>query len=299
MARLTDGAYTPGSGSLHSGVTGREWSGDLDNITQYGLAFYRTTGGPSGPAIFYLRGGGAASSYTDAKITGNSAAVGVCEVGYSAPPVWDEYTVICPDMREGGGLWNGGTASSGTDEFGGADVEDVLQIYAAFGERYDTGDSQRVLWGDSRGGMMAGLAMARGLAPDVCILRSPLLDVADWDSFSDATRSTILADIPGFAGANTDTFAQLSTEDQQKLIARSVNRKTSLLPTTTKYLVVWGEDDDTIPRSQCETFVRLMRARGATVEMQVVREFGHSIGATVGSEVAFLAIKNFLAKHLT
>jgi acetyl esterase/lipase len=299
MARLTDGTYSPLTGSLHSGVTGREWSGDIDNITQYGLAFYRTTGGPSGPVIVYIRGGGAANSYTDAKVTGNSAAVGVCEVGYSAPPVWDEYTVICPDMREGGGLWNGGTASSGTDEFGGADVEDILQIYTAFAERYATGDSQRVLWGDSRGGMMAGLALARGLTPDVCILRSPLLDVADYDAFDDSTRATIIADIPGFAGASTDKWSELNQSDQRLLKARSVNLKTDLLPTTTKYLVVWGEDDTTIPRSQCETFVARMRERGAVAEFQVIREFAHAIGANTGTELAFQGIKDFLAKHLT
>ncbi len=299
MGILTDAAYTPASGSLHTGVTGRTWTGSIDNITQYGLAFYKTSGGPSGPIITYIRGGGAGSSYTDAKITGNSAAVGICQVGYSAPPTWDEYTVVCPDLREGGGSWNGGTASSGTDEFGGADVEDVIQIYSAALELYDTGDSQRVIWGDSRGGMMAGLAMARGLTPDVCILRSPLLDVADYDAFDDATRATIIADIPGFAGANTDTWSELSSRDQELLKARSVNSKLDQLPTTTKYLVVWGEDDTTIPRNQCETFVAGMRKRGAEVEFQVIREFAHAIGANTGTELAFLACKNFLAKHLT
>lgn len=309
MGILTASPYSPLTGSVHGAgaTTAQEWTGAVDNLTQYGLAFYKTTGGPAGPIILYLRGGGAGSSYIDGRIIGNQESVTICETGYSAPAVWDlsadggpaAFTTVCPDMREGGGLWNLGTASSGTDEFGGADVEDVLQVYTACEELYATGDPQRVLWGDSRGGMMAGLALARGLAPDVCILRSPLLDVADYDAFDDATRAIIIADIPGFAGANTDKWSELNQSDQRLLKARSVNLKTDLLPTTTKYLVVWGEDDTTIPRSQCETFVGRMRERGAEVEFRVIREFGHTIENTPGTELAFLAIRNFLTKHLT
>jgi len=309
MGILTASTYSPAAGAVHgtTNTTAQEWTGDIDNITQYGLAFYTTSGGPAGPLIIMLRGGGAGGSITDNKVIGNQGAVGICETGYSAPVLWDDssaggpstYTVVMPDYREGGGSWNGGTASSGTDEFGGADVEDVIQIYSAALELYDTGDSQRVIWGDSRGGMMAGLAMARGLTPDVCILRSPLLDTADYDAFDDATRATIIADIPGFAGANTDTWSELSSRDQELLKARSVNSKLDQLPTTTKYLVVWGEDDTTIPRNQCETFVAGMRKRGAEVEFQVIREFAHAISPSTGTELAYLACRKFLAKHLT
>ena len=316
MSILATSTYTPLSGSLHAGVTGQEWTGDLDNVTQYGLLFTPTAAGTY-PYILYSRGGtdGANSSLSDAKIQGNAGSItaGHIPFGVCAPAAWDDssltpagpagYVVNCPDLREGGGPWNGGTAGSGVDELGGGDLKDTLQAWAAGAEMTAKANmSKTCMWGDSRGAINMLGAMAKyGLQPDVCVLRSPLLNIYDWDAMSQTAKASVLAPLDelGFTGADTDTRADLDDTSLRMLKERSPNLFLDELPTTTKYCVVWGEDDTTIPREWVLAFVTGMRARGAEVSYFEIPQFGHSIANSDGTNLAYLHIRRYLVKHLS
>lgn len=319
MGILTHSDYnpTPTTGALHSGVTAKVWTGDLDGVTQYGVAAYPTAAGAV-PYLMICRGGtdGSNSSLSKARVEGNAAAspqsngVDICPTGLAAPPSWDDsaaggpsgYVVNLPDLREG----NGGateSAGSGTDELGGADLEDTAQAWWAALELYSSrmNMGKTGMWGESRGAINALGAMAyKGITPTVCVLRAPLLNIYDWDAMTTATRTSVIAPLDelGFGGASTDTRAELSASDVAMLKKRSPNQYLDLLPTTTKYLVVWGEDDTTIPREWCEAFVAGMRARGAVASMAVIREGVHAITDTLASELTFFTIRRFLASEL-
>jgi dipeptidyl aminopeptidase/acylaminoacyl peptidase len=71
------------------------------------------------------------------------------------------YPVIAPQYR-------GSEGGTGTDEMGGADVEDVLQAVRLAAET--PGVKAVFLYGESRGGMMVFQACARALA---CVPRRP------------------------------------------------------------------------------------------------------------------------------
>lgn len=309
MARATDNPYNP-AGGIHVGATGRIWSATLDNIAQHGMAFYPDAAGAV-PFILLCRGGaeGSNSSLGDGRCQGNHVGTPViCTTGHSAMSVWDDsagggptgYVTIIPDLREGNGGATG-AAGAGDDEFGGADVMDTMQAWSIgldlYSSRMDM--SQTVIWGESRGAVNGLAAMANGITPDVCVLRSPLLDIRDWDNMDTATRATVLAPIPGFAGLSTTDEDDLNQADKNLLEARSPMRWVDKLPTTTKYLLVWGEDDTTIPEVWIDRFARKLRERGAFVQVVKVPEFGHSFDSSIGTERAYYSIRRFLAAQFS
>ena len=64
------------------------------------------------------------------------------------------YVVIGSNYREGGG-------SEGRDEFGGADINDVLNLFTVL-EEIENADTERIgMYGGSRGGMMTYLALTK------------------------------------------------------------------------------------------------------------------------------------------
>ncbi len=284
----------------------------IGGYAQTGVLIQPTGSGPF-PFGIFCRGGkqGADSQLTDSKILGDSTPAGAStfgtHIGLSGLGV--NYTMICPDYREGAGLRadvdGSPPVSAGTDNFGvsGEDVEDVLQWWSARYELTKANSAKTFAMGTSAGCMRLLLAMAEGLSPDVCILRAPFINLASWEPNRNGHAA-----IPDFEGDADTAWDDLTQADKNRLKSRSPMQRTDELPVI-PYLLIYGENDATVPRSWVNEFRDRMVARGAEVQVVIVPGGTHALAAqAVGTlstaaeksraVMASAAAYDFLAKHL-
>jgi dipeptidyl aminopeptidase/acylaminoacyl peptidase len=185
----------------------------------------------------------------------------------------------------------------------GEDVEDIIQTWSARLELSKANSEKTFAMGASAGCMRLLLAMAEGLRPDCCVLRAPLINLSDWEPNRNGHDA-----IPGFVGDGSTAWEDLTQADKNRLRARSPMQRTDELPII-PYLIIYGEDDATVPRAWVDAFRDKMEARGAEVQVVVVPGGTHAMAAqAVGvlstaaeksrAVMATVAANKFLAKHL-
>jgi predicted esterase len=311
MASFALSNYTPAAGTVATGVTGKQISVTIDGIAQQGLAFYPTAA-PTGKyaSIIYVGGGMPGDiDLTDAHVKGNLVGTtgvqpaGDIGTGLSAMPLWDDsgaggpegYVVICPGLRgSAAGIWTGKAAALGTDEFGGADLNDISQIASGPNDFTTASSENLAFFGSSSGAMRVLLTMAKlGKTPKCCVLRAPLIGLADWADVQLGGAST-----PGFSNPNETDHTKLTGRDWTLLRERTPLYMTDRLPII-PYVLVRGDQDTTVPASWCEQFAEKMKARGATVDIVTCPGGAHALTGANPAQVAATAIRRFLAEHLS
>jgi dienelactone hydrolase len=132
-----------------------------DGLRVVGYAFRPVAAPPAGgrPVLLALRGG-----------TGEFGKVTEPQMAAWAPALDAGYLILLPQYR-------GNDGGEGREDWGGDDVRDVLalpRVAAALG-----GDTARlVVYGGSRGGMMALSALARGLPARAAVVQAAPTDLA-------------------------------------------------------------------------------------------------------------------------
>ena len=275
MSRFTLSSYAPSTGSVSTGSLGFETTATFGTLaapyTGYGLALLPSAAGTY-PYVYFLRGG---KTGADAQLTDDTVKLVQGLSGLAA----GGRVVHAWDGPEGGSNWNdnhGGAASGGVDGFGAdSDIRDWAKAYWAGLEMSKADMARSVVYGASRGGMEALLMMAlEGIVPKCCILRSPMLHLADWSIVKHGHDA-----IPGFAGAGTEDFEDLSDADQALLQARDCMNYVNRLPVNIPYLLIWGDEDTTIPWEWIDEFEEVMSARGAEVRVCIIAGGGHSVAS--------------------
>jgi acetyl esterase/lipase len=155
---MAQGAY---DATFHSGrYECRRIAYRSDGLRVVGYAF-RPAGAPPAagrPVLLALRGG-----------TGEFGKVTEPQMAGWAPALDAGYLILLPQYR-------GNDGGEGREDWGGDDVRDVLalpRVAAALG-----GDTARlVVWGGSRGGMMALAALARGLPARAAVVQAAPTDL--------------------------------------------------------------------------------------------------------------------------
>jgi pimeloyl-ACP methyl ester carboxylesterase len=305
-------AYSPlaGTGEFASGViaagsAGFEITATINGIAQEGVRFEPTASGEY-PMIFYCPGGaGGSRSLDDSRIVGNTDGAGAppagdIHTGLSGWTQWgDGYSVISWVSRGAGQSFNGsaGTPSAdGSDGFGDpdTDVDDLAQAYNA-ALNFPKVDSKRtVLMGSSRGSMDALQMMIwKGITPDVCVLRAPLVKVEDWSEQQYGPAS-----IPGFSDPGMTDPALRTVADQIALTKRTPVYRLKELNKTTKILVVMGAADPTIPRSWGEDTVSMLTQLGLDAQLVLVPGGDHAMLTGATAQFAAKAMEEFVEKHL-
>ncbi len=113
------------------------------------------------------------------------------------------YLVVASQYRGGGG-------SEGGDEFGGADIADVMNLFPLLDADPDADASRIGMYGGSRGGMMTYLALARTDRVRAAVIRCGVSDLTGWRN-DRADMETVYRDlIPGFAGDPDGTLERRS-----------------------------------------------------------------------------------------
>jgi dipeptidyl aminopeptidase/acylaminoacyl peptidase len=181
------------------------------------------------PCIIWNRGGlgnkGAIDSFTARGIFGQIASWG--------------YVVIATQYR-------GNDGGEGQDEFGGDDVNDVLNLIPLAVEIENADTTKWGIEGWSRGGMMTYLAL----------LKNPNFSVKD--GYASGVRCAVLvgaiSDFKSYVQSNEnriDIYKNLFSEKdfEKKLEERTVINFVDKLPNI-PYLIMHGKSDDTVPVEQ-------------------------------------------------
>jgi len=167
------------------------------------------------PAVIYNRGGnrdfGPISPRTVAFLMARIASWG--------------YVVVGSQYRGNGG-------GEGLEEFGGADVDDVLNLIPLLEARPKADATRMGMYGGSRGGMMTYLVLARSDRFKAAVIRAGLSDLL-------RTRS----DRPGMDSLFVELIPGYDFKNEQPLIDRSAVRWADKLPKTTPILLLHGTAD--------------------------------------------------------
>lgn len=141
------------------------------------------------------------------------------------------YVVIASNYRGNGG-------SEGTEEFGGADVNDVLQLVNTLGEIEAADTSKIGMIGWSRGGMMTYLALAQTDRIKAAVVGGALADLTTGDR-PEMEENVYRELIPGY-----------ESNKQEVLTQRSAVFWAEKLPATTPILILHGNSDWRVKSSQ-------------------------------------------------
>jgi dipeptidyl aminopeptidase/acylaminoacyl peptidase len=167
------------------------------------------------PCIIYNRGGNRDFAAIDARVVVQL----LCRMAS-----WG-YVVVASQYRGHG-------PNEGQDEFGGRDLEDVMNLFPLL-EREPSADASRIgMYGGSRGGMMTYLALARTDRVRAAVIRCGVSDLTDWREDRHDMEEVFQALIPGFDAA-----------DDRPLVARSAVRWAERLCKRTPLLILQGTAD--------------------------------------------------------
>lgn len=106
--------------------------------------------------------------------------------------------------------YRGGCGSEGKDEFGGADIGDVMSLIALIDED-PCADPDRIgMYGGSRGGMMTYLALAKTARIGAAVIRCGVSDLTTWCDDRKDMEEVYRDLIPGFDADREEVLKQRS-----------------------------------------------------------------------------------------
>jgi dipeptidyl aminopeptidase/acylaminoacyl peptidase len=152
------------------------------------------------------------------------------------------YVVVATQYR-------GGPGSEGRDQFGGEDVDDLLNLVAVGRSFYDADPVKFFLWGVSRGGMMAALALKEGLDVRAAALRAPMVDLAETASLRPEMRANFEELMPDWAVDPAAALARRSALCWPEELHVPI-------------LLLHGRQDWRVPVSQSERLAAALRDAG-------------------------------------
>ncbi len=183
------------------------------------------------PCVIYNRGGNREFGSIDDRVVVNL----LCRIAS-----WG-YLVVASQYR-------GACGSDGRDEFGGADVHDVLNLFPLLDADPRADRSRIGMYGGSRGGMMTYLALARTDRVRAAVLRCGVCDLTTWTDDRKDMEEVYRDLIPDFA-----------TRAEVALRERSAVYWAEKLCPTTPILIMQGSSDWRVnPRSALRMAERLL-----------------------------------------
>jgi dipeptidyl aminopeptidase/acylaminoacyl peptidase len=125
------------------------------------------------------------------------------------------YFVIMTNYRGAGG-------SEGRDEFGGGDVNDILNLFPLIDSMKDEADPTRIgMYAGSRGGMMAYLTLARTKRIAAAVIVAGLADLAKNITDRPNMESNVVAElVPGYATNKLEALRARSAVDWPEKLAK-------------------------------------------------------------------------------
>lgn len=171
------------------------------------------------------------------------------------------------------------------DEFGGADVNDVLALRDLFDE-FEAIDSNRVgLMGFSRGGMQSMLALKHGFETNAAVLVAGDYDLKKSLELRPEMERVYAGRIPGYAD-----------NKKEQLEARSALFWLDELDQETAFLLITGNADERVNYKQSMRLNSALKAQGFNSELIIFDGGKHALGPFRTQLVQ--QTKRFFLEHL-
>ncbi len=185
-----------------------------------------------------------------------------------------------------GSQYRGNGGSEGKEEFGGSDVNDVLNLMPFFGNLDHADTTQMAVYGWSRGGMMTYLALTRTCRFKAAVVGGGVSDLwAFMKTRQDTIETVFNENIPDYA---TNTKAALN--------ARSVIQRVGEICKTTPILMLHGTADwRVVPEMALDLSKAFIKEK---VPHRLVLFEGGNHGLREFSEEVDEMVKNWLDKFL-
>ncbi len=148
-----------------------------------------------------------------------------------------------------GSQYRGNAGGEGQEEFGGAEVDDVLNLIPLLESRPAADASRLGMYGGSRGGMMTYLALARTDRIKAAVIRSGVSDLLSGRRARPEMDTVYMDLIPGYKGKNDGP-----------LIERSAVRWVDRLCKTTPILLLQGTADWRVEPQECLDMAKALQA---------------------------------------
>ena len=163
-----------------------------------------------------------------------------------------------------GTQYRGVDGGEGKDEFGGADVDDVLALVPLARALPDVDGDNLFLLGGSRGGMEELLAIKRKIPVNAAAARSPALDLQEVGRQRPEMREVFSALIPGFADHEVEELRKRSPMAWPEAI-------------DVPFLFFQARQDWRVPFGDATRFDVLLRAHDKPHELVVYERDGHGL----------------------
>ena len=162
-----------------------------------------------------------------------------------APNILDFYELAASGFVVLASQYRGNDGGEGLEEFGGADVGDVVSLVSLASSLSYADPKNVFFYGLSRGGMMTFLALARGAAVNAAVVVGGIYDLQDL-------MDTAKQRMPGVANRVAKLIPDYSNRGAAALAERSVMQWPEKV--TVPLLMIHGADDEEVPVSQALAF---------------------------------------------
>jgi len=185
-----------------------------------------------------------------------------------------------------GSQYRGNAGGEGIEEFGGNDVNDVLNLVPVLKEMEHTDTSRMALYGWSRGGMMTYLTLAKTCEFKAAIVGGGLSDLWKWMETRNDTIETVFANnIPNYA-----------TNTKEALNSRSAIKQVDKMCKTTPILMLHGSDDwRVVPEMALDLSYQFLKKK---IPHQLILFEGGGHGLRRYRKEVDFHTKKWLEKHL-
>lgn len=263
--------------TVYPGITHTKYEEIANNLSYYDITYYSNGKKIKGyliepknltskiPVIIYNRGG----SKDYGKIDNKQIIYHMTKLSLMG------YIVI-------GSQYSGNGGSEGKDEFGGSDLDDVLNLRYVIKEIPNADEDRIGMYGASRGGMMTYLAMTK-----VEWIKAAVV-VAGWTNIA---RSHVLR--PNLVDWQKDMY---HVQDESKVRERSILFSTDKLTKVTPIAIFHGTHDKQVDVLDTLELLPLLINIGISFSAHIFDGDDHYL--TENKEVHFKLTKNWLDKHL-
>ncbi len=170
--------------------------------------------------------------------------------------------------------YRGNDGGEGREEFGGADVDDVLALFPLLRAQPGVDSERLYVVGHSRGGMMTYLALARGAPVKAAVAWAGPADLEGWARFRPEVEANVLAPlIPGFREGRAEALRERSAIHWPERLRAPL-------------MIVHGTADRAVPAEQSVALAERLKALGAEVELVLYPDDDHALSRSLDAAVA-------------
>ena len=160
--------------------------------------------------------------------------------------------------------YRGNDGGEGREEVGGADVNDVLNLLHLAARMPEADPKNVFLYGLSRGGMMAFLALKRGAAVKAAAVVGAVFDVEAFGRRAPRTLERAAGLIPDYDSRGITALRERSAMNWPEQISVPL-------------LILHGGNDQEVPASEALAFASKLSALGRVYELTVYADDGHEV----------------------